>query len=326
MIKFSIIVPVYNAEKYIKNCLDSIINQTYVFYEVIMVADGCEDSSVEICREYVRKDDRFRLYLKSNGGSGSARNFGLKFVSGEYVCFVDSDDVIENNLLESVYNRIKAENADIYIYNYKIVKECGLSVFCPEMKDGVFLYGSSEEKFQLLMNLLYFEYAFSVWNKVYRTQVIREYGVLFPENVRVGEDLNFNMKYFLHCNRISVSNQKLYYYHVRKNSTMEHGEETEPCIDDFVLLLEDTRLYYKKYAPRFIKQHYPVLWYEGMNNQYYKYAHKKNVACIKKMKNKTLYRKREVKVLLSFILFIQYYGIRKGSKIIKNSVRYLIEV
>ena len=99
---FSIIVPVYNVEKYIKKCLESIKNQTYTNFEVIIVNDGSKDSSQIIIDEYVNSDNRFKSFIKKNGGLSSARNYGLKYVKGDYILFLDSDDYIDINLLENL--------------------------------------------------------------------------------------------------------------------------------------------------------------------------------------------------------------------------------
>lgn len=325
MIKFSIVVPVYNAEKHLRNCLDSILHQTYKYYEVIMVVDGCMDCSEDICKVYADGDSRFHLYRKENGGSGSARNYGLQYVTGQYVCFVDSDDMIQNNLLEIVYGKIKMADAQVYIFNYHVRIDKEISVFCPDMKEEIYTFDTPKEKFRLLMNLLYFEYAFSVWNKVYRADVIQNNDLTFPEDVTVGEDLCFNMKYFLYCSKISVISQKLYFYNVHEDSIMNHGEKAIPCLDDSVLFLKDVSEYYKRNAPRYIRRHFSILIYEGMNNQYYKYSHQTVINSIRNMCYKGLQRKYTIYVLAHFILFIHYYGIRQAAKIMKKNVRYLFE-
>lgn len=97
--KFSIVIPVYNVEEYIDKCLNSVLNQTYKDFEVIIVNDGSPDNSIQIIDRYVKMDDRFKVYSKENGGLSAARNFGVKKVSGDYLIFLDSDDYIEKDLL-----------------------------------------------------------------------------------------------------------------------------------------------------------------------------------------------------------------------------------
>ena len=115
MEKISIIVPVYNVEKYLKTCLDSIINQTYQNLEIILVDDGSTDNSGEICEEYRKTDSRIILIHKENEGLSMARNFGLDIASGDYISFVDSDDFIARNMMEALYNRLLETQSDMAI-------------------------------------------------------------------------------------------------------------------------------------------------------------------------------------------------------------------
>ena len=115
----SIIVPIYNTEKYLRQCLDSIINQTYTNFEVLLVNDGSTDSSGMICQEYVENDSRFRYFEKENGGVSSARNLGLECSGGAYITFIDSDDWVESNHLEALLKGIKENNTDIAVSKHK---------------------------------------------------------------------------------------------------------------------------------------------------------------------------------------------------------------
>ena len=115
----SIVIPVYNAEKYLGGCLNSIQNQTYKNFEVILVNDGSIDNSESICKSFVEADTRFRYYLKGNGGAPSARNFGLDNVTGDYVTFIDADDWVEENHLEVLINNIKENNSDMAVSSIK---------------------------------------------------------------------------------------------------------------------------------------------------------------------------------------------------------------
>lgn len=135
----SIIVPIYNKEDYLPQCLDSIINQSYTNFEVLLVNDGSTDSSGIICQEYAERDSRFRYIEKENGGVSSARNLGLERSEGAYITFIDSDDWVEFNYLEVLYNALRENNADVAISSYK-------SYYL----DGKFylrVYSSQEEEF-----------------------------------------------------------------------------------------------------------------------------------------------------------------------------------
>ena len=109
----SVIIPVYNVEKYLKRCMDSVLKQTYSNIEIIIVDDGSTDTSGSLCDEYWKKDSRITVFHKENGGLSSARNFGLERVSGNYVCFIDSDDFIHENYISFMYDKIIKNDADI---------------------------------------------------------------------------------------------------------------------------------------------------------------------------------------------------------------------
>ena len=127
----SIVVPVYNVENYLAKCLDSLVNQTLKDIEVIVVNDGSPDNSQKIIDKYVKKYPKLvKSFIKENGGQGSARNFGLEYAKGEYIAYVDSDDYVETNMFEEMYNIASKENSDIVIcgnnvvsLDYKIIKE-----------------------------------------------------------------------------------------------------------------------------------------------------------------------------------------------------------
>ena len=133
MPKISIIVPVYNVEKYIERCLKSLVNQTLQDIEIIIVNDGSQDKSEEIIEKYVKENhNKIKYYEKSNGGLSSARNYGIEYATGEYIAFLDSDDYVETNMYEEMYNLAKKENADMvecdYIWEWEFGKKILLKI------------------------------------------------------------------------------------------------------------------------------------------------------------------------------------------------------
>ncbi len=158
--KFSIIVPVYNVEKYIDKCLSSILNQTYKNYEVIVVNDGSPDNSQIIIDEYVKKDNRFKSYKKVNGGLSDARNYGINLATGDYLLFLDSDDYIEKELLFKL-NDILVKNPDIDLIKFKFnfVTEMGELISKEE--------GYNEEKYIDVISLLKLEHVEPAWSYAY---------------------------------------------------------------------------------------------------------------------------------------------------------------
>ena len=115
----SIIVPIYNVENYLRQCLDSIVAQTYQNFECLLINDDSPDNSADICREYVKKDSRFRYFEKENGGVSSARNLGIERSKGKYITFIDSDDWVDSDYVETLYDELIKENADIAVSTYK---------------------------------------------------------------------------------------------------------------------------------------------------------------------------------------------------------------
>lgn len=195
----TIIVPIYNNEKHIKKCLDSLLSQTYKFLEIVLVDDGSTDSSLKICNQYMKKDDRVIVVQKQNEGVASARNEGIKIAKGNFLVFVDSDDYIENNMIESLLDMVNRKDSDLGICNYFYNN-------VTKLKEDI----SKEEIYRLILDKRYFR-GF-VWNKIYKTEIIKKYNIRFDNDIFIGEDYLFNCKYIEKCNKISYTNQKLYHY------------------------------------------------------------------------------------------------------------------
>lgn len=204
MSKISVIVPIYNCELYIKECIDSILNQSFSDFELILVDDESTDNSYKICKEY--GDKRIKLYSINHGGVSSARNFGLKKSKSDYVCFVDSDDILLKDYLMELYNLIIKYNASI--------SEIDIGIYKDKLKDSnkVSLYN-----FDDMIKRLYSKYGIRTVfpnNKLYRKSLFSN--IKF-ENV-VNED-EFIIHKLLYCGkRIVVSDRKLYLYRIRSDS------------------------------------------------------------------------------------------------------------
>lgn len=203
----SIIVPVYNAEKYLRNCIDSIINQTYKNLEVILVDDGSTDSSPQILDEYKKKDDRIMVIHQKNLGQSIARNYGLKMATGEYVGFVDSDDTIEPDMFLRLRQAIDGVDLALCQYNTVYPNKTITSAKSEEVKT-LTKTELWEEVFGHLNN--------AVWNKLFRKDLLQ--GVCFDENFVHGEDLIFNVLYLNKANSGRLVNVPLYNYYKRGDS------------------------------------------------------------------------------------------------------------
>lgn len=226
--KISIIIPVYNAERYLQQCINSLCNQTYKNIEVIVVNDGSTDGSEDILKFYEQIDTRIKIINKENGGVSNARNLGLKNISGEFLMFLDSDDWIEENTCEIVINEILENNADVVLWNYtrefdgtskdKIIFDEDKIVFTDKKLDDlhrrfVGLYGEELSKPENADSVV------PVWGKLYRVSTIKNSEAKFVDTTIVGtsEDALFNLQVFGFVRKAVYIKKCLYHY--RKEDT-----------------------------------------------------------------------------------------------------------
>lgn len=213
MKKVSIIVPVYNVEKYIKRCLDSLVGQTLDDIEIIIVNDGSPDNSQNIIDEYVKKYPKMiKSYIKENNGQGSARNLGIKKATGEYLGFVDSDDFIELDMFEKMYNLAKQTNSDIVTCNYKIFYEAS---------EKIENYDLEIDNKNIVKEVIIKQPA--PWNKIIKREIFAKYELEFPEGI-IYEDYALMPLIGPLAHRITHLNECLYYYVVRENSSMTQNK------------------------------------------------------------------------------------------------------
>lgn len=202
----SVIVPVYKVEKYLKKCINSIINQTYKNLEIILVDDGSPDNCPQICDNYAKKDSRIKVIHKQNGGVSRARNTGMQEASGEYICFVDSDDWLPKDAIKQLVTATEENNAD---FCFGATTEVGAT-----KENVVFdvkkmcIDKSDAEKFFSYISVMYT----GPWAKLYHRQLLEQNGIEFPEDVKYGEDAGFIFKYFCACNRLCSINSRVYFY------------------------------------------------------------------------------------------------------------------
>lgn len=210
----SIIVPVYNAEKYIANTINSVLEQQYDNFELLLVDDGSTDNSKMICQKYSGLDSRIRLITKENGGVSSARNEGLNAAKGEYIAFLDSDDYVANDMYYFLVDNIVRSNSDISICGYYYVTEEEYKTLRNKNNEGInepvsYIYNPIEKYYEL-NNMP------PIWNKVYKRRVVEH--MRFNESISYGEDLLFSSMAVLNSECVCYSNKKAYYYIKRKNS------------------------------------------------------------------------------------------------------------
>ena len=213
-IKVSIIIPVYNVEKYLRQCLDSVINQTLKDIEIICVNDGSTDNSKQILEEYAEKESRIKIINKKNAGLGAARNTGMEYVTGEYMGFVDSDDWVDVTMFEKLYESCKIHDTDISMCPIMLVNESSsnlnretayfdLLCFNEEFNNRPF---NLEQTKDFVMDI-----AVNAVNKIYRTEFIKYIDAKFPEGL-LFEDVPFFYKTYLNAKSISLVRDHLYYH------------------------------------------------------------------------------------------------------------------
>ena len=212
MKKVSVIIPVYNVEKYITKCLDSLVNQTLSDIEIIVVNDGTPDNSQIIIDEYVKNyPDKVISIVKENGGQGSARNIGLEKATGEYIGYVDSDDYVELNMYEELYDKAKENDSDIVICGNNIVYENNYNKIAEINYDNK--YNDFENAFFGKM---------AVWNKLYKKKMLINNNIKFKEKVWY-EDFAFTLKTLVNAKNIDFLDKTLYNYLWREGSTMNNN-------------------------------------------------------------------------------------------------------
>lgn len=211
--KISIIIPFYNAEKSLKYCLESILRQSYRNYEIILVNDGSEDNSEKICLQYMKKYHNIFYIKQENLGVSSARNKGIKKATGEFIYFMDSDDVIYGNLLELIIANFTRE-IDCLEFNYKKIYSYN-NLNIESIYDVKYDIYSREE---FLYNIFNGGNGF-LWNKVYRTQIIKKNKIIFDEDIFICEDMLFNIIYSNNIYKLKKINYVGYGYYQGINSS-----------------------------------------------------------------------------------------------------------
>lgn len=211
-IKLTIIVPVYNAEKYLRQCLDSIVTQTLKEIEIICVNDGSTDLSLEILEEYQKKDLRIHVISKINDGLGAARNTGIAAAQGDYIGFVDSDDFIENDMFQKLYDKAIKADADVAIGNIKLFHD-NTKTYEVYRNEKVYSAIGRLNAFSA-KGVPWIVENIGVWDRIYRREFIESYNLRNPEHI-IYEDALFSFQTSILANRIVVVNDAFYIY--RKN-------------------------------------------------------------------------------------------------------------
>ena len=213
----SVIVPIYNVEMYLNNCIESIVNQKYNNLEIILVDDGSTDNSFNLCNIWASRDSRIKVIHKENGGLSDARNAGLQIAQGEFIAFIDSDDSIEDIFLQKLYSAILQSDADIAECSVRFVDEDGKTIKVRNVKKGSKILKKMEALQALILENGVYQ---TVWNKLYKRSVIDD---IFFEVEKCNEDEFWTYKIINNAESMVLVNFPMYNYRQRQSSIMGKG-------------------------------------------------------------------------------------------------------
>ena len=242
--KVSVIIPVYNAEKYLHECLDSIVNQTLKEIEIICVNDGSTDNSLSILEEYRQKDNRITILTQENKGAGAARNAGLNIAKGEYLSFLDSDDYFDYTMLNKAYNKAVENNTDIVIFD--------TIVFNSSTKEYIKTpWRFNRNNFPRVFPFTYRDitkgifsaFSHEAWNKIFKRDFISTQGIFFQE-IRRSDDIFFVWSAMICANKIDIVDEPLIYYRRGLSSNLESTNDESPL--DFYYAFKYLKDYLQK--------------------------------------------------------------------------------
>ena len=229
--QISVIVPVYNVEKYLTQCIESILSQTYQEFELLLIDDGSEDNSGSICDHYSNIDSRVHVFHKENGGVSSARNMGIEHAKGEWVCFVDSDDWIDKDTFEYITGLWNG--ADFLQFGYR--RTGGTASEYSYVPSKVLRYSTSVYCTKRI-------YHSAICGYLLKLNIIKKYKISFPNHIKYGEDQAFILKTLICSSEIVILDRHFYNYRDREGSAM-HASESISMGKDHLLVIEDLLLF-----------------------------------------------------------------------------------
>ena len=321
----TVVVPVYNVEKYLENWIESILNQTYKKLQIILVDDGSTDNCPNICDKLSRKDKRIEVIHKINGGLSDARNKGIEKAKGKFICFIDSDDFINYKFIEKLYKLIKKYDADISMTEFEKINELDNNYMIDD--NGVIqekIY-TGKQMIENIYNKKLYVPTIVTWNKLYKIELFRD--IRFPYG-KINEDEYTTYKVFYNSNKIVTTSEKLYYYRIVSTSIM-HKQYSEKRLN--IIYAVEERLEFLKNRNEDKLYNLSLIWYLTLIMIHYenckKYIKKsKNIQKMLINKYKANYKKAlelqectkqdKIKIILFKISPFLYYNTRKFAKFI----------
>lgn len=309
----SVIVPVYNCEKYIGKCIESIINQTYQDIEIVLVDDGSTDGSGNICDRYSKKDHRIKIIHKENGGVSETRNIGMDASSGEYLLFVDADDWLEKDMCKQLIDAAINGNSDIVICGYKkfYEEDNTFKIIIPEKNQ-------EKEQFGDLITSTKANVDGYLWTKLIRKSLIQKN---FRADIAIKEDLVFLIENFKDCTKYSVVETPLYNYRIHKNSSLHSKMITDKKItslDADICIINNIKMTVQDdYKLSFVVAYYNYcsqLDGEILKKIKEKYGRYKDLYYRDVMKSNSIGVKEKLKIFIKSKLYFLYRMIKRRKK------------
>lgn len=238
MIKITVVIPVYNVEKYLNKCVDSVIAQNFNDFEIILVDDGSTDDSGVLCDDFASKYDFISVIHQENKGLGGARNTGIEAAKGEYILFLDSDDFIAPDCLEICYEKASQYNCDMVAFKQQAIFEDGNS--------GV-IYNCSlpENKLSKNEETKSFMFACSACNRLYKTKLFNEFDIRFPDRLWY-EDLRTTPKFLCHINSVYYYADKPLYFYLQRSGSIMHTPNLERIVKERIDAVKEISSYYEQ--------------------------------------------------------------------------------
>lgn len=225
--KYSVIIPIYNAEQTLHRCLDSLLPQLNNDIEVLLINDGSEDLSKDICIEYVEKNPSFRYFEQHNSGASSARNKGVENANGNYLLFIDSDDYVASDYFSTINDCLSDEHVELMIFEMSFLNRIENNTSISE-SERIFAGNDVVAQFSILSKK---QELYSLCNKVFLRKIVIENGIQFNPIISVGEDSAFVFQYILHVDAFITSNTKLYYVDKSAEDSLSRKKRNNLCID-----------------------------------------------------------------------------------------------
>ena len=219
--KYSVIIPIYQAEKTIERCLDSLVNQNESDVEILLIDDGSTDRSRILCQDYCRRDRRFHYYFKENGGVSSARNYGLDIAEGDYILFIDGDDFVSDRYFDTLNGIISMYPWELVLFSYEKIGKISQRTVMEPM-----IIHDEIDLSKFISSMMHQNGFGPPWYKMFVRSIIEKYHLRFIQDLSIAEDLVFSFSYTLHVNHAFSSDQILYYVDESNANSLSRKERT----------------------------------------------------------------------------------------------------